>query len=137
MDTECPFTILGINKDGASKKVVLKAWRRKMRKLHSDKTGDGDDTSGKVLNDAKERALKDVTDKSMTLGNKAQQEFEESFGMKIEEERLDELWRILTGQRDLGDVSTQTEQSETAKLYMDKDRFKQGIFGILFEGLGL
>jgi curved DNA-binding protein CbpA len=55
--SECPFTILGISKNGASRKEVLKAWRRRMKVSHSDKTGDGDDTAAKVLNDAKERAL--------------------------------------------------------------------------------
>ena len=49
LSTGCPFAVLGISKDGASKKDVIKAWREKMKLFHSDKTRDGDDTAGKVL----------------------------------------------------------------------------------------
>ena len=132
----CPFTILGISKNGASKKEVLKAWRRKMKVFHSDKTGDGDDTAAKVLNDAKERALKDVTDKSLGLGDKAQQEFEAASGIQVDEDRMELLHRILTGQTELRDGSTQAEQSDVAERWMDKDAFKKDIFSIMSYGLG-
>ncbi len=116
-----------------------------MRLFHSDKTGDGDDTAGQVLNDAKERALKDLDDEalefssifwgdkeqSMFPGDSAQQEYEEMTGEKTDEERLDLLWRKLTGQTDLPDASNQAEQCETAKRWMNKDNFKQSIFRIL------
>ena len=133
----CPFAILGISRNGASKKVVLKAWRKKMKLFHSDKTGDGDDTAGKVLNDAKERALKDLTDTSMLSGDKAQQEYEELIGEKIDEDKMDHLWKILTGQTDLPDASNQAEQSECAEKWMNNDVFKQDIFRILSMTHGL
>jgi curved DNA-binding protein CbpA len=134
--SECPFTILGISKNGASRKEVLRAWRRKMKVSHSDKTGDGDDTAAKVLNDAKERALKDVTDKSLGPGDKAQQEFEEASGIQVGEDRMEQLHRILTGQTALRDGSTQAEQSDITEKWMDKDAFKKDIFEMMSYGLG-
>ena len=109
-----------------------------MKLFHSDKTRDGDDTAGKVLNDAKERALKEVvTEKSMSLGDKAQQRYEELGGVKFDEERLDLLWKILTDQNSLPDASNQTkaEQPEIVKRWMNKDNFKQDIFGMMSRGL--
>ncbi len=134
--SECPFTILGVSKHGATKNEVLKAWRRKMKVHHSDKTGDGDDTAAKVLNGAKERALKDVTDKSLGPGDKAQQEFEEASGIQVKEDRMEMLHRILTGQTSLGDGSAQTKPSHITKRWMDKDVFKKDIFGLMGYGLG-
>jgi hypothetical protein len=134
LSSECPFTILGISKYGASKKEVIKAWRQKMKVYHSDVTGNGDDTAAKVLNDAKDRALKDIREYSMGLGEKAQNDFEEASGIKVDEDRMDLLHRILTGQTELGDGSTQTVQSELQREFMDKDYFKQRIFGLLMRG---
>ena len=131
--SECPFAILGISKNEASKRVVIKAWRQKMKLFHSDKTGSGDDTSGKILNDAKERALKVVTDKSTSLGDSAQQEFGELYGKPVDEERMDLLWKILTGQTRLPDASNQ-EPSESNTRWMNKDNFKQDVYGLLNQG---
>jgi DnaJ-class molecular chaperone len=135
LSSECPFTILGISKYGASKNEVLKAWRQKMKVFHSDKTGDGDDTAAKILNDAKERALKDVKGKSTSVGDKAQQEFEEASGIKVDEDRMELLHRIMTGQTELGDGSTQPERSDLPEKWMDKDVFKTDIFRMMSNGL--
>jgi hypothetical protein len=123
--------------DGATKGVVIKAWRQKMKLFHSDKTGNGDDTAGKVLNDAKERALKVVTVTSMSLGDKAQQEYEQSGGEAFDEERVHLLWKILTKQATLPDASNQAEPSEYFKRLMNKDSFKQDLYGLMGLGRGL
>jgi DnaJ-class molecular chaperone len=122
----CPFAVLGIKKDGATEKSVLKAWRRRMRENHPDKVDDGDDSTCKVLNDAKERALFDLKGNNM-----AQEEFEAAYGMQFDEERLDSAWEILTGQRDLGDTNILAEQNSSAKKWMDKDVFRQDIFRMM------
>ncbi len=104
-----------------------------MRILHSDKTGDGDDSAGKFLNDAKERALKAVTDTSMTLGEKAQQEFEESIGQKANEESMDDFWKKMTGQTGLRAATTEADSllAKNAEKWADKDVFKQYVFGMM------
>ncbi len=102
-----------------------------MKLFHSDKTGNRDDTAGKVLNDAKERALKVVTDTSMSLGDKAQQEYEQSGGEAYDEERMHLLWKILTKQTSLPDASNHAEPSEFDERLMNKDNFKQDLYGLM------
>ncbi len=124
--SECPFTILGISRDGASEKEVLKAWRKKTKLFYWGKMGDGDDTARKVLNDAKERALQNLHDESKFSGDKTQQEDEEM--IEFCEERVDLLWKIVSGQTE---STSHAEQSESAKEWMDKDKFKRALYGLV------
>ena len=117
----CPFALLGINRDGASEKSVLKAWRRRMRENHSDKHNVDDDSVCQALNDAKERALADL----VGVDNYR----EEVNGIQINEDRLDDAWEILTGQRSLDNAST--EQNPIAAKWMDKSVFRQDIFRMM------
>lgn len=114
----CPFALLGISRECASEKSVLKAWRRRMRENHSDKTA-GDDSVCQALNDAKERALADLVGA------------DEDKDIRINEDRLDDAWEILTGQRELGSDSITAEQNPTAAKWMDKSVFRRDIFRMM------
>ncbi len=50
-----------------------------------------------------------------SLLSKAQQEFEESYGEKLDKERLDLIWKILTDQRRLPHASNQAEAEQPKK----------------------
>lgn len=125
----CPFALLGISRDGASEKSVLKAWRRRMRENHSDKHRVDDDLMCQALNDAKERALADL----MGAGKEDQERLsvEEATGIRINEDRLDDAWEILTGQRSLDDVSNTAKQDPIAAKWMDKSVFRRDIFRMM------
>jgi curved DNA-binding protein CbpA len=140
----CPLALLGIDK-GSSRRRILKAWRKKMKTTHPDKTGK-DDELAKVLNDAKDRALafiaggydEDGIDGSSGCkkpGETMREVFEEAHGSKVSEEKLNQLWEILTDQTVLRDGSSQAETSKTQEKWMDKDRFKHDIFGMMLRGL--
>jgi hypothetical protein len=124
----CPFALLGINRDGASEKSVLKAWRRRMRENHSDKHTVDDDSVCQALNDAKERALADLL---MGVGKEDWERVEEATGIRINEDRLDDAWEILTGQRSLGSDLITAEQNPTAAKWMDKSVFRRDIFRMM------
>lgn len=131
MDADCPFAILGITRtDTTSRKKVLKAWRRKMRSCHSDKTRDGDDTAAQRLNDAKERALQQLEESTEEKGDALKEEIEQMFGIRINEERMDSLWRILTGQNDVSNGG-QAAMSDSAKKWMDKKVFREDMFRMM------
>ena len=121
----CPFALLGISRECASEKSVLKAWRRRMRENHSDKTA-GDDSVCQALNDAKERALADLVG-----ADEDKERVEEATGIRINEDRLDEAWEILTEQRSLGSDSITAEQNPTAAKWMDKSVFRRDIFRMM------
>ena len=125
----CPFALLGISRDGVSEKSVLKAWRRRMRENHSDKHRVDDDLMCQALNDAKERALADL----MGAGKEDQERLsvEEATGIRINEDRLDDAWEILTGQRSLDDVSNTAKQDPIAAKWMDKSVFRRDIFRMM------
>lgn len=124
----CPFALLGISKDGASEKSVLKAWRRRMRENHSDKKGTvGGDSACQALNDAKERALADLL-----VGDEDRERVEAATGIRIDEDRLDDAWEILTGQRYLdNNDSIAAEQHPIAAKWMDKSVFRRDIFRMM------
>ena len=143
----CPFEALGISRH-SSEKQVLKAWRRRMRKCHSDKTM-GNDEMAKELNEAKEQCVEILRGRQNpghfgfdegrdteqeAPGERMQREFEHAYGSRINPERIQSLWEILTDQRNVRNGGQVPELDETQKKWMDKDVFKSDIFGMMMRG---
>jgi hypothetical protein len=125
----CPFALLGISKDKSSEKSVLRAWRRRMRENHPDKKAGGESVC-LALNEAKERALADL--KSTQTEDQERAQVEEATGIRINEDRLDDMWEILTGQQASDDASITAEQNNpTPAKWMDKRVFRQDIFRMM------
>ena len=134
----CPFRVLGIDTD-SSKNVILKAWRRAMRSVHSDRTGSADDEEAKRLNAAKDAALATLRDASTEKeskgrkGARMQKAFQEASGVEVEEETIDDIWKILTDQNEI--ANEKVELDEVAKEWLDKDKFKESMFGMMMRSL--
>lgn len=125
---DCPFRMLGL-RPGAGRKQVLRAWRRRVHNA-------GEDALLLArLNEAKERALSWRPPEPQRAppepgpGEQLRRQFEADTGVHVDDSRLDTLWEILTND------GKDAEESQIAREWMDRDRFKRDMFTLIYDGI--